>query len=412
MAKITIVIMFLGLLIFFSHLLSKMFDKTKIPNVLILMLIGIAAGFFVDDTIFFGQVGRVFTTVTLIIILFESGIELKIKELRSSILSATLMAFVNFVLTVSVIAGISIWLLNFDFTSALFLGGILGAPTSAVVIPLVKQMKLSQKASTVLLLESAFSSVLCLVVGLAALDSMQAGNLRPAAMLGNMLTSFVFAFLLGLIGGFVWSVLLNKVRALKNSMFTTLAFLFIIYGGVDLLGFNGGIAALTFGVVLGNSEYFNGLRLKKKIIKSETAKLKDSEKNFFSEIVFILQTYFFVYVGIIIEFGSLYIYLLALAIVCLLILTRMPTTRLLVGRSCSTHERLVMSIMMPKGLIAAVLASIPLQNGLPYGQEIAECAYAIVLTSIIACSIMVIIVNFRTNKSTNNESNTNNNIQE
>ena len=47
---------------------------------------------------------------------------------------------------------------------------------------------------------------------------------------------------------------------------------------------------------------------------------------------------------------------------------------------------------MPKGLVPAILASIPLQEGLPYGQEIAEIGYAVVLTSIIMCSLLIIIL--------------------
>lgn len=395
MDKITIIVMFLGGLIFFSHLLNKLFDKTKIPNVLILITIGILAGFFIDSKIFFGEVGRVFTTITLIIILFESGVGLKLQELKSSILSATLVTIINFIFSVGIVVGITMWLADFDFTTALFLGSILGGTSSAVVIPMVRQLNMGQKAGTVLLLESAFTDVLCLVVGLAVLESMKAGNLEPTAIIGNMAKSFLLAILLGLFGGFVWSLLLNWIRGIKNSMFTTFAIVFIVYGGAELLGLNGGIAALSFGIVLGNSEYFDKMKLWKRIFKVETAKLNDNEKNFFSEIVFVLQTYFFVYIGIVIEFGTPLIYLISIMIVCIVILARIPTIRLMVRKDCSPDDKLLMSIMMPKGLVPAILASIPLQEGLPHGQEIAEIGYAVVLTSIIMCSLLIIILGKR-----------------
>jgi NhaP-type Na+/H+ or K+/H+ antiporter len=175
-------------------------------------------------------------------------------------------------------------------------------------------------------------------------------------------------------------------------MFTTLALVFIVYGCAELLGLNGGIAALSFGIVLGNSEYFDKMKLWKRIFKIETAKLNDNEKNFFSEIVFVFQTYFFVYIGIVIEFGTPMIYLISVMIVCLVILARIPTVRLLVRKDCTPDDKLLMSIMMPKGLVPAILASIPLQEGLPHGQEIAEIGYAVVLTSIIMCSLLIIIL--------------------
>ncbi len=398
MEKITIVVMFLGVLIFFSHLFNKLFYKIKVPNVLILLIIGILMGFFVDGKVFFGEVGQVFTTVTLIIILFESGVGLKLQELKTSILSATLITVINFIATAGIIIGVTMWLCNFDFTTALFLGSILGGTTAAVVIPMVQQLKAGQKARTVLLLESAFSSVLCLVVGLAALESMRAGNIEASEVFGKIGSSFFFAILIGLLGGFVWSILLNKIRGLKNSMFTTLAFVFIIYGSAELLGLNGGIAALAFGIILGNTEYFDKIN-KIKRLKFEPVKLNENETNFFSEIVFVLQTYFFVYVGIMIEFGSLLVYLLAILIICMIILVRTPVTRLLIKKDCTPDDRLIMSIMIPKGLIPAILGSIPLHEGLAFGQEIAEIAYAVVLVSITFCSILVIVISAGQKKS-------------
>jgi NhaP-type Na+/H+ or K+/H+ antiporter len=329
--------------------------------------------------------------------LFESGVGLKLQELKSSILSATLVTIINFIFSVGIVVGITMWLADFDFTTALFLGSILGGTSSAVVIPMVRQLNMGQKAGTVLLLESAFTDVLCLVVGLAVLESMKAGNLEPTAIIGNMAKSFLLAILLGLFGGFVWSLLLNWIRGIKNSMFTTFAIVFIVYGGAELLGLNGGIAALSFGIVLGNSEYFDKMKLWKRIFKIQTAQLNDNEKNFFSEIVFVLQTYFFVYIGIVIEFGTPLIYLISTMIVCLVILARIPTIRLMVRKDCTPDDKLLMSIMMPKGLVPAILASIPLQEGLPYGQEIAEIGYAVVLTSIIMCSLLIIILGKKKN---------------
>ncbi len=392
MEKITIVVTLLGLLIFFSHLLNKLFDRTRIPNVLILMAIGIGAGFFIDSNIFFGQTGRVLTTITLILILFESGVDLKLSELKSSILSATLVTIINFMLTAGIVIGITMWLADFNFTTALYMGATLGGTSSAIVIPMARQLKMGHKARTILTLESAFTSVLCLVVALAVLEGMKAGDISATTILNRMWMAFLFAILLGFFGGAIWSLVLNWVRGLKNSMFTTLAFVFIVYGSAELLGLNGGIAALSFGIVLGNSEYFDKIKWWKRAFKVQTAKLNANERNFYSEIAFVLQTYFFVYVGIVMEFGSVMIYLLALMIITASILFRFPTIQAFVRKDCSPTDKLTMSVLMPKGLVSVVLASIPLQEGLPCGQQIAEFGYAVVLASIIFCSLLIIII--------------------
>ena len=119
---------------------------------------------------------------------------------------------------------------------------------------MVRQMKLGEKSSSVLILESALSDVLCLVVGLALLEGIAQGVVSVGMVLSKMWKAFIFAIALGLLSGFIWSAVIGRIRSVKNSMFTTLAFVFILYGLVELFGLNGGIAVLSFGILLGNIE--------------------------------------------------------------------------------------------------------------------------------------------------------------
>lgn len=392
--NILTIIIALGLLIFSSHLFNALFSRTKIPNVLLLLLIGIiigpVSGIVTKD--FFGEIGSVFTTITLIVILFESGANLKIKEIRQSIGSASLLTLINFIVTLGIAGFIAHFFLGVDWLSSAFLGSIIGGTSSAVVIPMVKQLKMGQKSSSVLILESALSDVLCLVVGLALLDGMVKGEVSVIAVLSSMWKAFLFAILMGLAGGFVWSILISLIRGINNSMMTSLAFTFILYGLVELLRLNGGIAVLSFGILLGNTELINSSRVFKKLFNFQSSGFNENEKNFFGEIVFIMQTYFFVYVGISIQFGSLWTYAVGFLIVIIIIILRVPAIRLLIGKRVLKPERAVMSAMTPKGLVPAVLASIPLQMGLTHGEVIMDLGYSVVLFSILLTSILVIIL--------------------
>ncbi len=394
-----IIIIALGLLIFSSHLFNELFSKTKVPNVLLLLVIGIligpVSGIVTMD--FFGELGSVFTTITLIVILFESGAGLNIKTIKSSIGSASLLTILNFVATIIVTFLIAKYILSLDNLSAVFIGAIVGGTSSAVVIPMVKQLKMGEKSTSVLVLESALSDVLCLVVGLALLDGLAVGEVTVATVFSKMWKSFLFAILIGLFGGFVWSLLINTVRSIKNSMFTSLAFVFILYGIVEMLGLNGGIAVLSFGILLGNIESLNGNNKLQKVLRIEAYGFNNNEKDFFSEVVFIMQTYFFVYVGISLQFGSPIIYVVGLSIVLIIIGMRIPVIRLLAGKSVSNPERAIMSVMTPKGLVPAVLASLPLQRGYANGEIILDLGYSIVLFSIVICSLLVIILSINPN---------------
>ena len=52
----------------------------------------------------------------------------------------------------------------------------------------------------------------------------------------------------------------------------------------------------------------------------------------------------------------------------------------------------IMSVMAPKGLVPAILASIPIQYGMSGGESIQMLSFAVVLLSILICSILVIIL--------------------
>ncbi|MBU0488494.1 MAG: cation:proton antiporter [Bacteroidetes bacterium] len=388
------VIIFLGLLIFLSHFFNSLFSKTRIPNVLLLLLIGIIIGPIAGlvDKSFMGQFGTVFTTVTLIIILFESGTGLKFADIGKAIGSATMLTLWNFISTVIIAALIANVFGGLNWLSSVFVGAIIGGTSSAVVIPMVNQLKLNDKPKTVLFLESAISDVLCLVVGLAVLEGMKAGALSIGGVFSKMGMSFLFALLIGVAAGFIWSIILKLVRGIKNSMFTNFAFVFILYGVVELLNLNGGIAALAFGVILGNAEFINNSKWYQKVFLFKTTSLNANEKDFFGEIVFLVQTYFFVYVGVCIQFGNFWSYLIGLIIVGIIVLIRPFGIRVFAAKKAEPRDLAIMSIMTPKGLVPAVLASLPLQYGLKGGETIQDMGYSIVLFSILICSILVILV--------------------
>ena len=69
--NVPVIIIMIGLLIFGAHLFNGLFKFTKIPNVLILLVIGIVVGpilGYIKEG-HFGSVGPIFTSITLVLIL-------------------------------------------------------------------------------------------------------------------------------------------------------------------------------------------------------------------------------------------------------------------------------------------------------------------------------------------------------
>jgi len=383
-------VIFIGLLIFVSHLFSGIFERKGIPDVLMLMLIGIIIGplLHLITPESFGIVTGIFTTITLVFILFQGGLDLRFETMRSALRGMSLITSINFAATTLVVGLIAWLLIDLEPIPAFTLGAILGGTSSAVVIPLVKQLKLQESAKTILVLESALSDVLCIVFVLALIQAYTSDGIKIGTIIGNIISSFTLASLLGMVSAILWSVLLSRVRTINNSMFTTPAFVFVIYGIAESLGFSGAIAALAFGITLANIDRFR-IKVIQKIVHSGLNTFNDTEKQFFSEIVFLLKTFFFVFIGISIQFTNGWALLFGFFITVVIYLLRIPVVKFSIYEPLPTIDLTIMSTMVPKGLAAAVLANLPVQYNLPGGEMIRDLTYSVILTSIILTSILI-----------------------
>ena len=66
----TIIILFIGLIIFISHIFKAIFEQTKIPDVLLLIILGIIINFTGFDSSQFDKAGNLLFEIALALILF------------------------------------------------------------------------------------------------------------------------------------------------------------------------------------------------------------------------------------------------------------------------------------------------------------------------------------------------------
>lgn len=383
-------ILIVGILVFVAHFLSQLFRKTHIPDVLVLVLIGILAGPLLGlvSPADFGKVGSVISTIALVVILFESGTAIDLEVLSNSVGASGKLTLICFALTFGIITVIGQHMLALPWTSAAMLGVILGGTSSAVVIPMVAALSLSEKPTTVLVLESAVTDVLCIIGVFALLQVIAQGGVDPGRLIGSVLAALIFAMVIGVLGGFGWLLVLRKVRDFPNTMSSTVAYVFIVYGITEAMGFSGAISALTFGITLTNYEKLGMSRIKMLEGKKITP-LTEADLLFYSEVVFLLKTFFFIYLGISIQFGAEELMLAAAIIVGAVFAMRIVVTRLTVGNGYTPRDSAITSMMAPKGLAAAVLAAIPIQHGISGGEIIRDTTYMAVLFSIVLCALLV-----------------------
>ena len=388
-----IIIILIGLFIFFGHYLSGIFERRGIPDVLGLMTIGILLGpvFSLVDPDSFGMFGPLFSHLVLIFILFESGTDLKFSEIRQSFRESARITLFGFLTTSITIFCFCYFLIDLPLLTCAFIGTALGGTSSAVVVGLVKKVAVQAKTSTTLIIESAETDVFTFAIPLSILGLMLTGEMSPGTVIAQFIASLVIALIIGIGGAILWSFILTKLPTLKSTKFSTPAFLFILYGITEYLQFSGPITALSFGIAIGNLYYFEP-KFIERIAPNPRIVLPKSEKSFFSEIIFLLRIFFFVFIGINLRINQPEWLLWGALITFALVLVRILMIRFVISRSTPVLDKAVMSVMIPKGLGAAVMATLPLYQGVLYGEIIQAICYSIILFSTLYCVLLFFLI--------------------
>ena len=395
--QIGLTIAIIGLLIFTAHLFSEIFSRKRIPDVLFLIIIGLLIGpvFHWISPESLGNAGSLFSGITLVTILFESGTQLRFSALKGSFKGALKLTALNFVLSAVAIWLVGWLLLEIDPVVSMMLGCILGGTASAVVIPIVRQMRMSEKPAIMLILEAAIGNVFSIVLALALMQAIKSRHVEFGAILGDIFSSFILATVMGLFGAIFWALILDQVRNIKYSILTTPAFVFIIYGINEWMGFSGAIAALAFGIGLANIDGIYNAWLKK-FIKKVPVNLNETERSLFSELVLLLKTFFFIYVGISIQLNDWHPIVIGLGISVLLFILRIPAVRFAISKKEGIPEKEVvfMSALNPKGLTAAVLATQALIYipDMETAMFVRNIVFSVILFSIVINSILIPVI--------------------
>jgi len=387
-------ILVVGALIFGAHLFTGIFSRARVPDVLLLTIIGIILGpvLHLVTPANFGSIGPVFAAVTLIIILFEAGLSLDFDVLKTSIRSTLALAGLNFFISLFAIGAAAHYMLGLPPRLGFMLGAIIASTSPAVIVPLTRQLSMDQGSKTIVFLESALSDVLSIVVAIGFMDSFRLGKLHLTQMIGQIIATLLLAGIAGAGAAFLWSALLLRIRGLENSIFTTPAFVFVLFGVVEMFGFSGYVAAVVFGAVLGNMEVFHSLPWMRKYLPNEAITLNLEERNFLGEVVFLLKTFFFVYVGVSIKFTDPWLIFMAIALTAIIFLFRIPAVWLGLRRETPVRDASLIAIMSPKGLAAVVLASMPLEQNLQDGSKLQSVTYGVVFVSIVLTSVLSFLI--------------------
>jgi cell volume regulation protein A len=386
-AAIIIILGFLG---------EEFFNHTSIPDSILLLLFGVLLGpvfqLFAHEELL--AITPYFAALALIIILFDGGLNMDIREAVKNSPRALILAIIGWILNVIVTAAFTKVILGWRLLDGLLLGSIVGGGSSIIVIALIRKLKVTEKIETVLSLESILTDVLCTVGAFTAINILLSGEVSIDAALGSVGIAFGVGILVGLGFGVAWLVILERIKGKPNAYMLTLAMLFLTYVVATNLNGNGALSALFFGLIIGNSR-----PIAKQLKFRTTISIDNNVRDFHSQISFLIRSFFFVFTGLLFSFSSYLSVLIGLLLSITFLGIRFVVVKVAVVKSELHEYESLMTIMFPRGLAAAVLASLPLTMLGSNYQIFPEIAFIVILTTIMVTTVGVATIKKRKSRS-------------
>ena len=378
---------FVAAIIVVGFLGELLFKKTGVPMFVFLILMGIIIGpvlNFLPRTSLLPSLG-VFAELTLLMVLFYGGMDTSLESVIKGGGRAFLQVLVYVLGSTAAIAFTVNHFLGWDLVSSFIFASMVGGETTAaVVIPLSRSLKLPEVTVAFLTLESAMNSILSIVLFFAFVGIYQTGATNIAATLTTISANFSVGIVLGGIISIVWVFILNRFQQRKYTYVLTLGLVFITYVISYRLGGSGELSVLIFGIVLGNYALIG------KVTNWHFSMdfLQQRLGLFQEEISFLMETLFFVFLGLTFEINpSSMIEYLAVGVVVvavLMVFRVVATTASTVGSVLAQNRRDII-MMCAQGLVPATLAIIAVNDGLPHANSFLNgVTYVIILTNIIA----------------------------
>tara|TARA_Y100000590_G_scaffold306854_1_gene346366 strand:- start:4753 stop:5994 length:1242 start_codon:yes stop_codon:yes gene_type:complete len=393
----------IAILGFISEIL---FRRTNIPDVLFLIIFGFLIGpngFDYTSPGDLSDIAPVFTTFTLLILIFDGAFNINLSSLIREFSSSLLLTVYNFVISTVVVGGVFYYIHRFHldgttFMASMVIGFSLAGVSSSFVIPILSQIRVGGKLFSRLALESALTDVFCIVATLSVIEVYTTGIFGIQKTLTYLIELFAIAGFIGVLGGIIWIVI--RVFEEQNYIIT-IAYLILVYLATEYFGGNGPIAALFLGLILNNSKQLSSIKegiLSRSVAEKQKAIQGDlgvevtsaNEKRYYNLTSFFLKSMFFIYVGILLDINDQTALVIGCILSVLIMVTRLGSMALTKGMT--KEQRDLVNAVFARGLAAAVLIQAVIQAGMPDAEYMARVVYVVIIGTIVLSSLRVYIL--------------------
>jgi len=351
--------------LFICYVSGLFYTKTKIPDIIWLLgfgiLLGPILGYFERES--FVYLSPLMGVVALCIITFDSGIGVDIEMFMKTLPKSTALAVATFLAIVSSVGYVLSLLMPGVFTllEGLLLGTMIAGISTVAIKGLLDGLKRLvpnlESTNAILMLESTICDPLRVVAAITIIKMIMLPGVSIRDSLRDIVYTFVVASGLGLALSLVWAEFLDKLRGRPLNYVMTMAALFPTYLLAEAVAGEGGgtMAAFTFGLVLANYGYV----AKRLGVDRRLRPDKQRIIEFNEEIMFLIKSYYFVYIGLIVSLSRRYM-LVGLGIVVLILAVRYAVASF-IGRllNFSREEQVISRLVFALGTSTLVMCQLP-----------------------------------------------------
>lgn len=302
MTTYTILIILSGLVIF-SYLFDLVASKTKVPSVLLLLLLGIGLRLLVDNlkiqTFNFLSILPTLGTVGLILIVFEGSLELKYDRHKNKVIRSAFFSALTILMgTIVVITSIIYQITHHDLYTCIANAIPFSVISSAIAIPSAAALNNTDKEFVIY--ESSFSDILGIIIFNFAITN---HSINTSAFIGLGLSTFLILLLSAIACVVLLYVMGRLVHHIK--FFLIIAILILVYAIGQSYHLSSLVLILSTGLFLNNADTIENAWFRSVFLyKNLTADLSQLYQ-LSAESAFILRTFFFVIFGFTMNIGDL-----------------------------------------------------------------------------------------------------------
>jgi cell volume regulation protein A len=346
----------------------RLSSRTGVPALLVYLGIGLALGeaglgIRFEDYELTGEIGL----VALAIILAEGGLTTRWAQVREAAGVATVLSTIGVLISVSVVAGATVWLLGTSWRTALLLGAAVASTDAAAVFSVLRRLPLKSRISRLLEAESGLNDAPTVVlVTLVSSDSWASTSALEVA--GLVVYELVVGLAVGLAIGWVGRVTLGRLALPSAGLYplATVGLVLLSFGAAGIARGSGFLAVYVAGLVIGSTR-----------LPHRRAVL-----GFATSLALLAELGLFVLLGLLASPGRLVDALpTALVVGAAALLVARPLSVLVSTTPFRTplREQAFLAWAGLRGAVPIVLAIVPVTQHVPGGERVLDVVFVLVV---------------------------------